>query len=127
VDRWLPHGGRISDFQDKFGNSCHIILVGWLGNRWGEVWAGSALAEPVRSFAAADLDGDGIQDLVTLEGSYADDRPLEAFPLEPLPGNMIKVWNWNGFGFSVVYSYAGDFHTIALVRTVSGRRLVLAP
>ncbi len=70
VDQWLPHGGRIAGFQDDEGNSCHIILIGWRGSRYTGIWAGSALAEPVRSFAVADLNGDGLQELVTLEGRY---------------------------------------------------------
>ena len=71
VDKWLPYGGRIAGFHDDQGNSCHIILIGWSGGRYREMWAGSALAEPVRSFAAADLNGDALQEMVTLEGSYA--------------------------------------------------------
>ena len=70
VDQWLPHGGRIADFHDDKGYSCHIILIGWRGSQYGELWAGSALAEPAKSFAAADLNADHFQELVTLEGTY---------------------------------------------------------
>ncbi len=44
VDRWLPHGGHISDFHNAEGRSCHIILIGWQYGRYKELWAGSALA-----------------------------------------------------------------------------------
>ncbi len=127
VDRWLPHGGRIDGFHDEAGDSCHIILVGWLGERWGEIWAGSALAEPVRAFAVADLEGDGVQDLLTLEGSYTDPRPSLAALSDQVAGRKIKAWDWNGFGFSVVSMIAGDFHKLALVRTGSGQILILVP
>ena len=119
VDRWLPYGGRIADFHDAGGNSCHIILIGWRGGAYGELWAGSALAEPVKSFAAADLNGDGVQELVTLEGNYADSPSA--------PARALKVWEWNGFGFSIVSGIEGSFDKLALVRANPGPVLILVP
>jgi hypothetical protein len=94
VDAWLPHGGRIQSFQDSNGSSCHIILIGWKQDAFREVWAGSALVDPVKRFAAADLMGDGKPYLVTLEGAYND--PPSA------PSRRLSIWEWNGFGFSIV-------------------------
>jgi hypothetical protein len=119
VDQWLPHGGRIDSFHDDLGNSCHIILVGWRGSAYGELWAGSALAEPVKTFAAADLNGDNTQELVTLEGSYEDSHLA--------PANAIKVWEWNGFGFSFVSVMEGIFYKLALVQAGVGRILIIVP
>ena len=119
VDRWLPYGGRIADFHDADGNSCHIILIGWRGHEYGELWAGSALAEPIKSFSAADLNGDGQQELVTLEGTYADSRSA--------PARILKVWEWNGFGFNVVAKIKGKFDKMSLVRADAGRILILVP
>ena len=120
VDRWLPSGGRIQDFHDAAGQSCHLILIGWrpVGG-YGELWAGSALAEPLRAIAAADLDDDGLQELVTLEGRYSDPRTA--------PGRDLKVWQWNGFGFTVVSSIPGSFARMALLRRADGRVLILTP
>jgi hypothetical protein len=119
VDKWLPHGGRIDSFQDTRGYSCQIILIGWSHNQFREVWAGSALAEPVRSFRAADLDGDLLQELVTLEGSYASARSA--------PAHYLKIWKWNGFGFSNVYTLKGTFAQMALVKDGWGHFLILVP
>jgi len=119
VDQWLPFGGRISNFHDEDGDSCHIILIGWRGKAYGELWAGSALAEPVRSFAAADLNGDGSQELLTLEGNYADAHLA--------PARALKVWGWNGFGFSIVSGIEGKFTALALVQANAGRILILVP
>jgi hypothetical protein len=94
VDTWLPHGGRIESFHDSSGFSCHLILIGWKQGAFREVWAGSAMADPVKRFAAADLAGDGLPYLVTLEGAY-DDPPSA-------PSRRLSVWEWNGFGFSLV-------------------------
>ena len=119
VDAWLPHGGRISDFHDSTGMSCHIILIGWKQGAYRELWAGSAMANPVKSFMAADLMGDGRQYLVTLEGEYED--PWSA------PARRLKVWEWNGFGFSVVNELDGSFDLIGTARIENRQVLLLSP
>jgi hypothetical protein len=118
VDAWLPSGGRIEDFHDSSGMSCHIILIGWYRDSFRERWAGSALAQPVDRFAVADLSGDGKAHLVTLEGQY-DDRPSA-------PARNLKVWEWNGFGFSLVYELPGSFSLLATAPTPDGRELILS-
>jgi hypothetical protein len=119
VDRWQPNGGRIAAFQDAAGQSCHFILIGWRSQMYGELWAGSGMADPITSFAAADLDGDNAQELVALEGRYADSRSA--------PARTIKAWEWNGFGFTVVSSMDGKFEKLTLVRTNNDRVLILIP
>lgn len=119
VDRWLPHGGRIESFHDSSGRSCHVILVGWYQGSFRERWAGSALAEPVESLSAADLTGNGEQSLVTLEAQY--DGPASA------PARYLKVWEWNGFGFSLVSTLEGPFSQMAIVQARDGRTLILVP
>lgn len=118
VDAWLPNGGRINNFHDSRGLSCHIILIGWYQDSFRERWAGSALAEPVNRFAVADLSGNGQQYLVTLEGEY-DDPPTAS-------SRQLKVWEWNGFGFTVVSEVRGPFSLIATAQAEDGRVLILA-
>jgi hypothetical protein len=119
VDKWLPTGGRIRNFHDSAGMSCHIILIGWHQNSFRERWAGSALAQPVKNFAAADLTGSGKQFLVTLEAEY-DDPPSA-------PARNLKVWEWNGFGFTVVSQMQGSFNLLAITRAENGQTLILVP
>jgi hypothetical protein len=119
VDQWLPNGGRIADFHDANGQSCHIILVGWRSNGYRELWAGSAMADPISAFAAADLNGDNIQELVALEGRYTDSRSA--------PARILKVWKWNGFGFAVVSSLDGVFDKMTLVQAIDGHVVILVP
>jgi hypothetical protein len=116
VDRFLAHGGRIASFHDKEGNSCHIILIGWRRGVYREVWAGSAMADPVTAFAAVDLNGDGRQELVTLEGRYADHGRRAV---------AVKAWEWNGFGFTVLAGREGTFSGISIVKEEQGRTLML--
>jgi len=119
VDQWLPHGGRIYEFHDGEGQSCHIILIGWKRGGYHELWAGSAMADPITALAAVDLNGDNAQELVALEGRYTD--PGSA------PARTLKAWEWNGFGFTVVSSAEGRFNNITLVQVETGRILILVP
>jgi hypothetical protein len=118
VDEWLPSGGRINNFHDARGLSCHIILIGWYQDSFRERWAGSALAAPVNRFAAADLTGDGQQYLITLEGKYDD--------LPSAPARNLKVWEWNGFGFSIVTEVPGSFSLMAIAQIQGGQVLILS-
>lgn len=107
VDKFLPYGGRINGNQDAAGMSSHVILIHWKKGLWKELWAGSALARPVRGFIIADMDGDGIQELVAREGKYQDTDPTSA--------STLAVWKWNGFGFDLVSRVQQPSHQINLI------------
>jgi hypothetical protein len=92
IDAFLPHGGRIAGFHDAQNQSCHIILIRWVRNTFRELWAGSALAEPLLDLYAADWNGDGRQELMAVETGY--DQPSMA--------RALSLWEWNGFGFSLM-------------------------
>lgn len=112
IDAYLPHGGRIQSFQNAQGFSCHLILVGFKGGKYRELWAGSALAEPLHSFSAADIDGDGDQELVALESDYSDP--------ENAPARSLTFWEWNGFGFTLLKRVPGSFSNIQIEITSGG-------
>jgi len=118
IDAYIAHPGRIQDFHDRENRSCHIILIGFQHGSYTELWAGSALADPLRSFTSADLNRDGNQELIALEGRY--DAPL-------FESSSITVWEWNGFGFSLLArGQQGYFPSITTVQTVNGQELLLA-
>jgi hypothetical protein len=119
IDAWLPSGGRIKNFHDSAGRSCHIILIGWAKNSFRERWAGSAMAEPIKTFAVTKLTGNETEFLVTLESSY-DDPPSA-------PARQLKVWEWNGFGFTLVSKMTGSFSQLEIVRAGDGQSLILTP
>jgi FG-GAP-like repeat len=117
MDSYLPHPGRIADFHDAAGFSCHVILIGWGRQGYQEVWAGSAMSEPFLAFAAADLDGDGREELAALESDYAD--PPGA------PARSLSVWEWNGFGFTLLARTPGPFRQMAVIVTPSGQPAIV--
>ena len=112
IDQFIPHGGRINGFHDEQGMSCHFILIAWRDDSFREIWAGSALASPVRSFKPADLDGDGLQELIVIESDYTAKTGD--------PGRSLSVWSWNGFGFSLVTRQYGHFQDFSVSRNSYG-------
>ena len=117
IDRFLVQGGRINSFQNKNGNSCHLIFIGWRDNRYRDLWAGSALADPLLTFSTVDLDGDGFEELIALEGTYNDppDQPAKA----------LTIWEWNGFGFTLLDRLQGPFQDMLLLTTDSNQPYIL--
>lgn len=93
IDAYLPVPGRIKEFHNHNGKSSHLILIGWRRQEFAEIWAGSALANPLLAFAAADINNDNQQELVTIETSY--DASL-------WQSQEIAIWKWNGFGFTLL-------------------------
>lgn len=118
IDSHLPNAGRIADFQNAAGLSCHLILIGWYRGEFRERWAGSALAEPLKSFLPVDLDGDGWEELAALEAFY-DDLPGR-------PARALAVWQWNGFGFDLQARQRGRFLSLSAAKNADGDFLLLS-
>lgn len=118
IDAYIPHPGRIQDFHDQENRSCHLILIGFSQGAYRELWAGSALADPLLAFASADLDQDGFQELIALESRY-DAHFLES--------SSLTVWEWNGFGFTLLArGPQGYAISLTTVQKSSGQELLLA-
>jgi len=100
IQQWSEVPSPIAGFHDAEGNSCHLILLDPQDGR--EIWAGSALPVPFLSLIVDDVDGDGFNEVLTVEGRYADGHSGR--------GTHIDVWSWNGFGFTMDWrSPPGDF------------------
>jgi hypothetical protein len=70
----------------------HLFIYGWRDAAWQHLWCSSPVADPILQLDAADVDGDGDNELVVLEGSY--DAPDAA-------ARHVTVWQWNGWGFTL--------------------------
>jgi hypothetical protein len=111
IQKWTSVPSPIAGFHDAAGDSCHLILLDPASGR--EVWAGSALPAPLLALAVGDVDGDGINEVVTLEGDY--DAGWDG------PASHLDVWQWNGFGFSLEWrSPEGVFRQLFLINTGDG-------
>jgi hypothetical protein len=118
IDTYLGHPGYIESFQDNNGRSCHLILIGSrYCEGYCELWAGSALADPLQSFTAADLDGDGLEEIAALEGAY-DDPPGSA-------SHALTIWAWNGFGFNLQSRVDGEFKDLLVLETPNNQARII--
>jgi len=70
----------------------HFFVLDFSGGSIKHVWGSSKLAEPNCEFKIADVDNDGKNDLVVIEGDYSQ-KPK-------CIGNYVAVWKWNDWGFS---------------------------
>ena len=94
IDRFYNTSSPIAENQDAAGLSSHLFLYHWDGERCRPAWCSSALADPIREFAIRDEDGNGENELVVLEGSYAEPHHT--------PARYTTLWCWNGWGFSLL-------------------------
>jgi hypothetical protein len=105
IQRWSAVPSPIAGFHDASGDSCHLILLDPQDGH--EIWAGSALPVPLLALAVEDVDGDGTNEVITLEGSYASSRDG--------PGTHVDIWRWNDFGFTLQWrSPPGLYRTTCL-------------
>jgi hypothetical protein len=105
IQQWSAVSSPIADFRDAAGDSCHLILLDPRDGR--QIWAGSALPAPLLAVAIGDVDGDGRNELATLEGDYVTGRDG--------PASRVGVWKWNGFGFTLEWhSSPSSIHQLCL-------------
>ena len=76
----------------------HLFLYGWRNGAWQHLWCSSPVADPIVELVVGDIDGDGANELVVLEGSY--DAP-------DAPARHVTVWQWNGWGFTLQWRSSG--------------------
>jgi hypothetical protein len=83
------------------------FIVGYRRGLFGTWWGGSPIERPLLEVELADVDGDGSQELLTIESvSDTEQRPA--------------VWRWHGWGFSLQWvGPLGRYHGL-LARDVTG-------
>jgi hypothetical protein len=70
----------------------HFFVFDLVEGEMRAIWQSSNLEAPNCSFEVKDTNGDGQNELLTIEGDYAD--APNCFP------RAHGVWQWNGWGFS---------------------------
>lgn len=84
----------------------HLFIYRWRDGAWQRLWCSSPVAEPIIELGAADVDGDGSNELVVLEETY--DAP-------DAPPRRVSVWRWNGWGFTLLWhSSPGPWDRLAV-------------
>ncbi len=90
----------------------HPFVVGYRQGMYRTLWGGSAVADPILEVELGDLDGDGVQELVVLEGAEGG-------------RSAVTVWRWHGWGFSLLWrGPAGYYRDVTLVPGEGGRAVI---
>ena len=76
----------------QFDGKNHFFIFDFIGDAMKQIWGSSNLGEPNCEFQIADIDNDGKNDLIVIEGDYSHKPKCN--------GNYVAVWKWNDWGFS---------------------------
>ena len=94
----------------------HLFVYGWRNDEWKPLWCSSPIADPIVDVAVGDVDGDGANELVVLEGSY-DDALDE-------PACHVAVWRWNGWGFALQWRSPAGVHENLTLRDANSEDIL---
>jgi hypothetical protein len=82
-------------------------IVGYRGGEYKLIWGGRPLARPISEVELGDVDGDGKQELVSVEE------------------DAVAVWRWQGWNFSLMWrSENGRYRDLALLPVENGKLVV---
>ncbi|MDD5590260.1 MAG: CapA family protein [Candidatus Portnoybacteria bacterium] len=70
----------------------HFFIFDFIDDAMKQIWGSSNLGKPNCEFQIADIDNDGKNDLIVIEGDYSQKPKCN--------GNYVAVWKWNDWGFS---------------------------
>lgn len=103
----------------------HPFIIGYRQGSYRQVWGGSATADPLVEVELADLTGDGIEELITLDERCVD--PAASGGRAACRRNVISVWRWNGWGFTLMWkSVPGDLRNIRVARKPAAELVIFA-
>lgn len=91
----------------------HFFVLDFLHGTFQTIWGSSNLRAPNCEFKIEDTDGDGKNDLVVIEGDYAQAPACR--------GDHVAVWKWNGWGFANEWRSAPGQYFNLEVEKINGK------
>ena len=89
----------------------HPFIIGHRGGTVKVIWGGSAVTHGIHEIALADVDGDGVEELLVLESARPGDG-LDA------TARTLSVWDWHGWGFNLRWrSEPGRYRDLGLTES----------
>ena len=87
-------------------------IVGYRGGEYELMWGGRPVVEPIQELALADVDGDGIEELVVI--------------IEQADGlaQSVAVWQWQGWSFSLQWQSAPGWYQDLLIEEGAEQPLI---
>lgn len=93
--------------ENDMGVKNHFFIYDLVDGTIKSIWGSSNLSAPNCDFKFADINEDGENELITIEGDYKQKTPCA--------GNYVAVWKWNGWGFSNEWrSEPGNFSNLEI-------------
>lgn len=109
---WKKSGGE----DGKVRN--HLLIYGFTDGQLEPLWQSDWLNRPLCEFVTADLDADGRDEVVTLDGAYASDATCTA--------STVTLWSWNNGSFRNEWqSMPGSYWKLRSERAGSGQQIVV--
>jgi hypothetical protein len=91
----------------------HPFIIGHRGGRYTLLWGGSAVALPIHELEVGNVTGNGMDNLVVLEGT-ADGQP-----------RTLSVWHWHGWGYTLLWrSPPAHYRDLVLLAAPDGQKAV---
>jgi len=95
----------------------HFFVLDFINGEIKQVWGSSNLAEPNCKFQIADIDNDGKNDLIVIEGDYSQKPKCS--------GNYVAVWKWNDWGFSNEWRSERGNYTNLEIEKIDGKNYIV--
>ncbi len=98
---------------------CHPYILAHRGGAMKLIWGGSAVINPIYELELADVDDDGVQEIVVLEAARTT-KSSNALP------RTLSVWDWHGWGFNLRWrSEVGSYRNLGIISQESGDMIVV--
>ena len=91
----------------------HPFIIGFRSGIYRDIWGGSAVVDPIYEVELGDVDGDGSQELIVLEGAARNER-------------AISVWDWHGWGFSLRWRSPAGYYQDLVFIPAAGRPALIS-
>lgn len=97
----------------------HFFIYKFNNGKLQPHWGSSNISAPICKFAVADINHDGENELIVLEGDYKD------YP--NCTGKDLAVWKWNGWGFENFWqSKKGEYNDFVIYQVNAGDMAIMA-
>lgn len=98
----------------------HFFVLDFVDNKVKQIWCSSNLSNPNCEFKIADINNDGKNELIVIEGDYSQR------PKYKCNGNYVAIWKWNNWGFFNEWrSTKGNYINLKIEKNDKGNYIVV--
>ena len=98
----------------------HFFVLDFVDNKVKQIWCSSNLSNPNCEFKIADINNDGKNELIVIEGDYSQR------PKYKCNGNYVAIWKWNNWGFFNEWRSAkGNYINLKIEKNDKGNYIVV--